>query len=146
MIKLCIILIIILSSIGVGLSQNAIIGQIVARDRIPLEAANVYLIGTIMGAATNSEGHFKIEEVPDGEFVLTISMIGYQLKEIPVSIRYKSMDLKIIQLEPSAFRSQPIVVTAARHQQSLQDVSTSIGNITEKEIEYRNAITIDDAL
>jgi iron complex outermembrane receptor protein len=121
-------------------------GQIVDDKEKPLEEANVYLRGTIMGAATNAEGQFRIEKVPAGEFVVTVSMIGYQLKEVPVSIRNIAVDLGTIQLESSALQSQPIVVTAARHQQSLQDVSASIGNITEKEIKYRNAITIDDAL
>ena len=41
-------------------------GKIVSSDNSPLEAANVYLSGTIMGAATNFEGHFKIENIPTG--------------------------------------------------------------------------------
>jgi len=146
MIKLFFAIIIILSSVRVVVSQNRILGTVLDSENRPLEAANVYLGGTIMGAATNSEGHFEIEKVPDGDFVLNISMIGYQLKEIPVSIRNMEMDVGIIRLEQSALPSQPIVITAARHQQSLQDVSTSIGSITEAEISYRNAITIDDAL
>ncbi|MCK4559419.1 MAG: TonB-dependent receptor [Calditrichia bacterium] len=139
-------LLIILFSINSAIAQIVIMGQIVDDKEKPLEEANVYLRGTIMGAATNAEGQFRIEKVPAGEFVVTVSMIGYQLKEIPVSIRNIAVDLGTIQLESSALQSQPIVVTAAKHQQSLQDVSASIGNITEKEIRYRNAITIDDAL
>jgi iron complex outermembrane receptor protein len=128
------------------IAKSIVKGKIVDEKNVPLEAANVYLRGTVMGAATNSEGQFKIEKVPEGEFILTVLMIGYQLKEIPVSIRNITMDLEKIQLEPSALQSQPIVVTAARHQQSLQDVSISIGNITEQELDYRNAVTINDAL
>ena len=138
--------VIILVSMGSAVSQNSITGKVVDTDHKPLEAANVYLSGTIMGAATNAEGQFEIENVPDGNFVLTISMIGYQLKEIPVSIRGKTIDAGTIQLESSALQSQPIVVTAARHQQSLQDVSSSVGTITEEEIQSRNAITVEDAL
>jgi len=146
MIRLIFTIIVIFVAIGSAFSQNVIVGKIVDAENNSLEAANVYLRGTIMGAATNSEGQFRIENVPIGQFVLTVSIVGYRLKEIPVSIGDMTGDLGTIQLESSALQSQPIVVTAARHQQSLQDVSTSIGNITEKEIEYRNAITIDDAL
>jgi len=144
--KLLIAIVIIFVSIGSAVAQNEIVGKVVDAGTNPLESANVYLRGTIMGAATNSEGHFKIENIPGGEFVVTVSMIGYKLKEIPVSITQEIIKLGLIQLEPSALQSQPIVVTAARHQQSLQDVSVSIGTITEQEIEYRNSITIDDAL
>jgi iron complex outermembrane receptor protein len=139
-------LVIIFISIGSLVAQNTIVGKIVDDEDVPLEAANVYLSGTIMGAATNDKGEFKIETVPSGEFVLTISIIGYQLKEIPILVSGGDVDAGKFQLESSALQSQPIVVTAARHQQSLQDVSASISSISNKKIEYRNAITIDDAL
>jgi iron complex outermembrane receptor protein len=146
MIRILLAIIIIIVSVSSAGSQNVIAGKIVDAHDKPLEAANVYLSGTIMGAATNSEGQFKIQDVPAGEFIVTISIIGFQLKEIPISIDKKIKELGTIQLESIALQSQPIVVTAARHQQSLQDVSMSMGNISDKEIEYRNAITIDDAL
>jgi iron complex outermembrane receptor protein len=146
MVKLISFIVIFIVTIGSVVAQNAIIGKIVDAEERPLEAANVYLRGTIMGAASDNEGQFRIENVPTGDFVLTVSMIGYQLKEVKVSIENMEVDLGTIRLESSALQSQPIIVTAARHQQSLQDVSTSIASISEKEIEYRNAITIDDAL
>jgi outer membrane receptor for ferrienterochelin and colicin len=133
-------------SIETIIAQTVIVGKIVDDEGVPLEAANVYLRGTIMGAATNSRGEFRIESVPAGEFVLTISIIGYQLKELPVKIGDEKVDLGTIGLKAGAMQSQPIVVTAARHQQSLQDVSASIATISQKDIEFRNAITIDDAL
>ena len=127
-------------------AQNMVVGKIVDNNNAALEAANVYLSGTIIGAATDSKGNFRIETIPSGEFILTISMIGYQLKEIPILIENEDRDMGTIILESSALQAQPIVITAARHQQSIQDVSASISSISNKEIEYRNAITIDDAL
>jgi len=146
MIKLIFTILMIVALIYPAFSQNIIIGKIVDDNEMPIEAANVYLHGTIFGAATNVEGDFKIEKVPAGDFVLTISILGYQLKEIPVQVRDEINELGSIQLEPSPLQTQPIVVTAARHQQSLQDVSTSIATISDKEIAYRNAITIDEVL
>ncbi len=146
MMKFVSIIIILIAVAGLAYSQNVIVGKIIDNKNLPIEAANVYLRGTIFGAATNVEGDFRIAKVPAGDFVLTISIIGYHLKEIPVQVRDEKIELGNIQLEPSALQTQPIVVTAARHQQSLQDVSTSIATISDKEIAYRNAITIDEAL
>jgi iron complex outermembrane receptor protein len=146
MMKFISIIFIVFVFVGQAFSQNVITGKIVDDKERPIEAANVYLRGTIFGAATNAEGEFIIENIPTGDFILTILMIGYQLKEIPVQVRNVKIELGTIQLESSSLQTQPIVVTAARHQQSLQDVSASIATVSDKEIAYRNAITIDDAL
>jgi iron complex outermembrane receptor protein len=146
MVKLISFVFIFILFVSWAFSQNVIVGKIVDNQEMPIEAANVYLGGTVYGAATNVDGEFKIENIPPGKYTLTISIIGYQLKEIPVEMGQEKVNLGVIDLNPSALQSQPIVVTAARHQQSLQDVSTSIASISQQEIEYRNAITIDDAL
>jgi iron complex outermembrane receptor protein len=51
-----------------------------------------------------------------------------------------------IKLRTMPLQSQPIIVTAGRYEQAIQDVSASIGVITKEEIEYRNAVSLDRAL
>ncbi len=121
-------------------------GKILDGKGNPLESANVYLKGTVMGAATNDQGRFEIVNAPSGNFILTISMIGFQLQEIPISVQEKDMDLGSVKLTAIALQSQPIIVTAGRQEQLLQDVPVSIGNVTSEEIEYRNAVSVNDAL
>jgi hypothetical protein len=48
-----------------------------ASTREPLIGANVILLGTNFGAATNSDGRFLIENAPVGIYALRASMIGY---------------------------------------------------------------------
>jgi hypothetical protein len=48
-----------------------------ASTREPLIGANVILLGTNFGAATNSDGRFVIENVPVGTYAVRVSMIGY---------------------------------------------------------------------
>ena len=128
------------------LAQSVIVGTIVDEKTNPLESANVYLKGTVIGAASASDGKFQITKVPHGDFILIISMIGFQLHEIDVRIESDTLDLGKIGLQMSALQSQPIVVTAARHEQSIQDLSASVANVSAEEIAYRNSITIDNAL
>ena len=146
MMKYISIIFIIFIFVGPALSQIAIVGKIVDDKEMPIEAANVYLRGTIYGAATDAKGEFKIENIPAGDFILTISIIGYQLEELSVQVGNEMVQVGTIQLSSSALQTQPIIVTAARHQQSFQDVSASIATVSDKEIAYRNAITIDEAL
>jgi len=53
-------------------------GSIKDDDGKPLIGASVVLIGTSMGAATDSKGNFLISNIRYGSYDIRISMIGYQ--------------------------------------------------------------------
>ncbi|MCS7054477.1 MAG: TonB-dependent receptor [Ignavibacterium sp.] len=60
---------------GVGV----ISGQVrEANTRLPLVAANVIIIGTDLGAATDDNGNFIIKNVPSNTYQLRASIIGYK--------------------------------------------------------------------
>ncbi len=57
---------------------GAITGTVVnALTREPLVGTNIIILDTMLGAATNSDGRFTIENVPVGTYVLRASMIGF---------------------------------------------------------------------
>lgn len=57
-------------------------GQVIdAETEEPLAGANVFLDGTLKGAATNEDGRFHIEGVSPGSYRLVASMVGYQTKQ-----------------------------------------------------------------
>ena len=45
--------------------------------REPLMGANIVILDTVLGAATNTEGRFTIPNIPIGTYVLRASMIGF---------------------------------------------------------------------
>ncbi len=45
----------------------------------PLVGANVLVVGTSMGAATNVSGEFTVLSVPAGTYTLKTSYVGYQV-------------------------------------------------------------------
>jgi outer membrane receptor protein involved in Fe transport len=60
-----------------------------ARTKEPLIGVNVIIEGSVMGAATNMNGHFDILNVPPGVYSVRASMIGYtsvRIDELRVSI------------------------------------------------------------
>ncbi|NIV13860.1 MAG: hypothetical protein GWN62_22060, partial [Aliifodinibius sp.] len=122
-------------------------GKVIDEEEKPLIGVNVYLQGTILGSATDSEGEFMIEKIPSGDFKMTVSMIGYQQKDFPISIeKPKLYDAGTIQLTPSALSGEPIVVTAGKYEQKVQDVAASLSTLSQKDLQYRNSITVKDAL
>jgi len=42
-----------------------------------LQGVNVYLMGTKLGASTDSSGEFTIKDVPVGTYALRASLLGY---------------------------------------------------------------------
>ncbi len=67
--------------------QTVITGKITdAKTRLPLIGANVYLSNTLRGSATNIEGQFLINYVPNGFYSLVASYVGYKLEKKEIKI------------------------------------------------------------
>src|SRR4030042_5017805 len=48
----------------------------------PLIGTNIEVVGKGMGGATDNNGNFYISQLPDGEYTLEFSYIGYESKKI----------------------------------------------------------------
>ncbi len=77
-----------------------------------LPGANVVLKGTRLGAATNIDGYFVILNVPAEVCTLQVSYIGYRPREIPVDNTVPEVKILNIEIKPTAFISEEVVVTA----------------------------------
>jgi len=84
--------------------------------REPLVGANVVVLGTRYGAATNAQGRFFVYHLPAGVYAVRVTMIGYVPHEVH-EVRV-IMDLKTtidVELEPQVLDlGQTIVATAER--------------------------------
>jgi outer membrane receptor for ferrienterochelin and colicins len=113
----------------------------------PLPGANVYLLGTVVGTVTDRDGAFRITNVPRGKFTLVVSMLGYeQYRVYDISLERGESRRFEVRLKPTILETAPIVITAAKIEQSLRDVPTSVSVMQSQDIERRNVFTIDEAL
>ena len=65
--------------IGSIFGQFSVTGKISdKKSRSPLPGSNVVLIGTNLGAATDADGNFEINNVPGGEYEIMATFIGYE--------------------------------------------------------------------
>ncbi len=84
-----------------------------AQNNDPLIGANVFILNTSYGAATNGEGHFSITNVPSGKYTLRISYIGYEKKDIPVEVQNnKTINLEIKLQYSGSIGLEEVEVTA----------------------------------
>lgn len=68
-------------------SSGNIQGKIVNKNGMPVSNANVDIPGTTMGAESTSEGIFLLQNVPSGNYSLRISFVGFQTRELAVSVQ-----------------------------------------------------------
>jgi len=74
-----IILTLIILSFAISLPAATMTGKITdSNNGSFLPGANVMLVGTSYGAATDRTGEFRISNVPTGDYTLTVKYIGYE--------------------------------------------------------------------
>ncbi|MCP3683825.1 MAG: carboxypeptidase-like regulatory domain-containing protein [bacterium] len=62
-----------------GLRYTILTGKVTDESGIPLEFANVYLANTFIGASTDKDGLYSINNVPVGTNTVIVSMMGYEV-------------------------------------------------------------------
>src|SRR3990172_3692933 len=83
-----------------------------AKTGEPLPSANVVIVGTSLGSATDVNGRYIIRNVPPGNYTLRASYIGYQSVEASLEVREGETSTKDFLLEPVALEGEEVVVTA----------------------------------
>lgn len=79
------ILLLMLSSLA--FSQNGIINGIITDNtQTPLIGVNVSIKNTSIGTQSNENGIFEINSVESGDYILSISYLGFKNREVSISI------------------------------------------------------------
>ncbi len=97
----------------------------------PLIGALVYLT-LDYGAATDINGDYNINGVPEGDYNLIVKFLGYDSTAIPVTIDRKVITQNVL-LDPSAVGGPQVEVNADRTA-AQNDVQISVVRITPKDI------------
>ena len=92
-------------------AQTALVNGKVTDNGEPLPLANVLLKGTKIGAATDIDGLYELNNIPSGNYVLLVTSLGYQPYQTKISIEAGANKTVNIQLEPSAQNLEETVVT-----------------------------------
>ncbi|MBD3289406.1 outer membrane beta-barrel protein, partial [candidate division KSB1 bacterium] len=92
-------------------TTGQITGKVIeAGSKSPLPGANISIVGTARGAATDNNGRFKILKVPAGTYTVKTSFLGYQdeTKEVQV-LAGKTVSVQFA-LEESVLKGEQVVV------------------------------------
>ena len=131
-------------SIGFCLSVSGSVTD--STNGSPLIGANVIIKGSSLGAATNTKGRYLINEIPPGDYVLSVSYMGFKSFEKKINIENQdnlSIDILMI---PEAIEMETYVVTASRRRERVEDAPAAISVISKTEIRRESNTNLGDYL
>ncbi|HEY4643134.1 MAG TPA: TonB-dependent receptor, partial [Bacteroidota bacterium] len=77
----------------------------------PLAGANVLIVGTEQGAATDADGFFQVPNVRAGAYQVRVSMVGYTTVTLDKVSVYPDLRTEVsVELEPTSIELQEVVV------------------------------------
>ncbi|PQJ33596.1 SusC/RagA family TonB-linked outer membrane protein [Salinibacter sp. 10B] len=104
-----------------------------------LPGVNVVVQALNRGAATRSDGSFRITGIPAGEYVLNVSFVGYQQKRRTVQVEANSTTNLRIQLATETVGIDNVVVTALGVEREERAVTTSVQQVGGAELDATNS-------
>jgi len=132
-------LIILFPLIVTGQDEIIITGKITDNSGKPLIDANATIVDESFGSSSDQNGEYNFKlpaEFLDREVILEIQYVGYisQVKKVKLK---PGENVYYFEMEKDVLSMKPIVVTAQRRKENLQDVPTSITAMSGEEINRR---------
>ncbi|MFH1119442.1 MAG: TonB-dependent receptor [Bacteroidota bacterium] len=120
--------------LGVSAQNGTVKGLVYEKETgEPVIFTNVYLFRTSFGAATDVNGYFTISQIPDGDYTLMVTCLGYDTLREKVSIRGNTMLNRKLFLNKAAYNLETVSITAER-EEARSDTRTSVIKLTPKQI------------
>lgn len=140
-----------LLAFGAEVSRAATTGKVSGKvidkeTREPLPGANVTIVDTRYGAASDAEGDYFIINVPPGKYVVKATMMGYgavQYNEVTVSINATST--LNFQLSPEIIQGEVVTVTASAMSYK-KDETSSVRHVSAEQIDVLPLQSLSDVI
>lgn len=128
----------IFSSVGLNAQNGNIAGRVTdSQSGEFLPSANVLLVGTRFGAATDLQGAYRISNVPPGSYKLQVRYIGYADFETDITVVSGRTLEVMVKLTPSYVNLEDVVVEGLRQGQvkalAVQREAENIKNVVSRE-------------
>lgn len=132
---------------SVGLyAQNFVIRGKVSDDKNPLTGVTVKVKELPIGTSTDATGKFTLEKIPNGNYTLLISFIGYLKQEVSVVVNNQDVKLADIILKEDYLQLEQVVITATRNEVLRKDAPIVCNLLDDKILTATQSITLSEGL
>ncbi|MBT8386969.1 MAG: carboxypeptidase-like regulatory domain-containing protein, partial [Ignavibacteria bacterium] len=97
----------------------------VTHKNFPVPSVNIIVINTGLGAASEINGNYRIENISPGSYDVKFSAIGYKTETFPVTINAGKTTQLNVSLEEETIEMETVEVTGT-HMQDQRDTRTSL--------------------
>jgi len=100
-------------------AQFPVTGKITDEKQKPVKGANVLLLkqkdsSLVLSAISDADGHYKFPEVKDGQYAVSVSMMGYARVFERISVAGKEVAVPEAKLQPQAVSLGNVTVTSTK--------------------------------
>lgn len=99
----------------------------------PVIFTNVFLKGTTFGSSTDVDGIFTISQIPPGDYILSVILLGYDTLQTNISLAKGEIMTRKLYLRKAAYEIKGIYITADG-QENITETRTSVVTINPKRI------------
>lgn len=112
----------------------------------PLANARVHVAGTAIGRLTNAAGRFELSNVPVGEHLVRVTLIGYGEAERTVAVTEDGTVPLEIRMTSTAISLDEIVVTGVGAETARRALGASVDVLTAEDFELAPVQSVDQLL
>ncbi len=117
------------------IASGKITGKVISvHDSMPLEGAHVKIAGTKMGTVSGRNGGFSIDDLPQGQYTVCVTYIGFQSEEKIVRVRDRSTETVEFLLVRTSIVAPEIEVHGAKADKNILEVPMRINMISSEAI------------
>jgi hypothetical protein len=131
---ICLTVLFLTVSLSVQAQDGTIRGFVYEKESgEPALFTSVYLFGTTYGAATDINGYFTITKIPDGNYSLVVTYLGFDTLREDVTVKGNTVLSKKYYLTKAAYILQGVSISA-EHAEQRNETRTSVVKVTPKQI------------
>lgn len=129
--KMHILIVLLIQTISIS-AQSVISGRTIDKDSMPLASATILLLSYpdttyITGTTTDIDGQFLILNVKPGNYILSLSMVGYQKVNVPQQIEEKStVQIGDVLMEDDIHLLSEVTITGKRSPIKVEPGKTTV--------------------
>lgn len=144
--KIFLLLVLLFLAVQTNAQHYSVYGSVKDLSASPLIGANVVLLGTDFGAATDQNGNFEIKNLPTGTYVIEVSMIGYKSEKVyDFKLNNQSERIDFV-LEQTAIESGQVIITANKYEQNISELPVSAEIIPFEKLSSKSFTNLEDAM
>ena len=105
----------------------------------PIIFCNVFLEGTTAGAATDINGMYNISKVKPGDYILTVTYIGYDTTKVEINLSPRQLLSQNLVIGESSIKLNEVKISAAREEMKTEVKAAAI-KISKQDLEMMPTI------